>query len=176
MAKSKKPKKLKPGRTHFQFSKEQRISIVGEIQSGKLTRKEAKEKYKITGHGTLNSWLLRYGSNTEGVIRKQYNRADQRLTAYKVVTGELTVDEAARAMQVGREAVSNWVRTYRNDIHQHSVPAVASPPPKQLGKSNKIQQKALNELKLKVASLEMMIDIAEKDLKIDIRKKSGTKQ
>jgi hypothetical protein len=45
MAKSKKSKKLKYDRTHLQFSKEQRISIVGEIESCKLTRKEAREKY-----------------------------------------------------------------------------------------------------------------------------------
>jgi hypothetical protein len=40
----------------------------------------------------------------------------------------------------------------------------------------KALQKQVEMLKLKVEALETMIDIAEKQLKIDIRKKSGTKQ
>ncbi len=50
MAKSKKNKKY--DRTHLQFSKEQKIKIVQEIDSGQLTKKEAMEKYNIVGHAT----------------------------------------------------------------------------------------------------------------------------
>jgi transposase-like protein len=176
MAKSKKSKKLKYDRAHFQFSKEQKISIVKEIESGKLTRKEAREKYNIVGHGTLNSWLLQYSSNPEGMIGKQHKKAEQRLAAYKIVTGESTVDEISLAMGLTRGTVSGWVRKYKNDVQQNPLPPVASSQSKQVGNSDRGQQKALGELKLKVAGLEMMIDIAEKELKIDIRKKSGTKQ
>jgi hypothetical protein len=34
----------------------------------------------------------------------------------------------------------------------------------------------IEEQKLKIAGLEAMIDVAEKELNIDIRKKSGTRQ
>ncbi|MNF06951.1 hypothetical protein D3C87_1991320 [compost metagenome] len=37
-------------------------------------------------------------------------------------------------------------------------------------------QKALMEANLKIKALDTMIDIAEEQLKIDIRKKSGAKQ
>jgi hypothetical protein len=37
-------------------------------------------------------------------------------------------------------------------------------------------QKALEMANLKITSLEIMIDIAEDELNVDIRKKSGTKQ
>jgi hypothetical protein len=37
-------------------------------------------------------------------------------------------------------------------------------------------QKALAESELKIAALNTLIDIAEEQLKIDIRKKSGAKQ
>lgn len=37
-------------------------------------------------------------------------------------------------------------------------------------------RKALEESNLKILALETMIDIAEEQLKINIRKKSGTKQ
>lgn len=37
-------------------------------------------------------------------------------------------------------------------------------------------QQEINELRMKIVVLEAMIDIAEKELKIDVRKKPGTKQ
>ena len=170
----KKDKKLVFDRTHFRFSKEQKIKIVEEIEAGLLTRKEAMEKYNIIGHQTLNSWLIQFGSSPDDVVKKQYKKADQRLAAYKIVSGEDTVDQLARTMKVSVGTVSMWVRKFKNEVplkaktsNKRKVQEATS--------SSKEQQKELEELRLKVAGLEMMIDIAEKDLKIDIRKKSGTK-
>lgn len=174
MAKS---KKIKYERAHLHFSKEQKIRIVQEIESGQLTRKEAMEKYNIVGHGTLNSWLLQYCNNPEGVVRKLYKKADQRLAAYKIITGESAVDELARSMQIASNTVSGWVRKYRKDVQQKPPSTTKEKSKEQpTGTIDKAQQKELEELRLKVAGLEMMIDIAEKELKIDIRKKPGTKQ
>lgn len=169
-------KKLTYDRAHFHFAREQKIKIVQEIETGQLTRKEAMKKYNVVGHQTLNGWLLQFGTNPENVARKKYNKADQRLAAYQIVTGETTVADIARKMRVAPNTVSGWVRTYKNDV-QH-LPPSASKKKRQVKATDldKGQQKELEELRLKVAGLEMMIDIAEKDLKIDIRKKSGTKQ
>jgi transposase len=171
-----KEKKLKYDRAHLHFSKEQKIKIVQEIESGQLTRKEAMEKYNVVGNATLNSWLRQYCDNPEGVVRKKYEKADQRLAAYKILTGESTVDEIARVMQIGSNTVSGWVRKYRKDVQQKPPSTPKKTSQEQVTSLDKDQQKELAELRLKVAGLEMMIDIAEKDLKIDIRKKSGTKQ
>ena len=51
----------------------------------------------------------------------------------------------------------------------------SSEDPKQLKQQLKEAQAQLEQLKLKNAALETMISIAEKQLKIEIRKKSGTK-
>lgn len=171
-----KSKKIKYERAHLHFSKEQKIRIVQEIESGQLTRKEAMEKYNIVGHGTLNSWLLQYSINPEGVIRKQYKKADQRLAAYKIVTGESTVDEIARSMEIATSTVSGWVRKYKNDVQKKTPSTVKEKSLEHSTEVDKSKQKEIEELKLKVAGLEMMIDIAEKELKIDIRKKPGTKR
>lgn len=170
----KKDKKLVFDRTHFRFSKEQKIKIVEEIEAGQLTRKEAMEKYNIIGHQTLNSWLVQFGSNPDDVVKKQYKKADQRLAAYKIVSGEDTVDQVARAMKVSVGTVSMWVRKFKNEVPPKSNTSSKEKDQK-ASSLNEDQQKELEELLLKVAGLEMMIDIAEKDLKIDIRKKSGTK-
>lgn len=173
---SKSRKKIEYNRDHLHFSKEQKVRIVQEIESGQLTRKEAMEKYNIVGHGTLNSWLLQYCQNPEGVLRKQYKKADQRLAAYKIITGEATVDEIARSMQITISTVSGWVRKYKRDVGQKSSPTEKLEIREYEKDLDKAKQKEIEELKLKVAGLEMMIDIAEKELKIDIRKKPGTKQ
>lgn len=173
MAKS---KKIKYDRTHLQFSKEQKIKIVQEIDSGQLTKKEAMEKYNIVGHATLYSWLYQFGKNPEGVVRKTHKKADQRLAAYKVIMGESTMEEIARSMQVSPAAVYKWVRRYKTDIQPQSSPTGKQEVQDPGKDSDKAKQKEIEELKLKVAGLEMMIDIAEKELKIDIRKKPGTKQ
>jgi len=176
MAKSKKSKKLKYDRAHYQFSKEQKVSIVREVESGQLTRKEAMEKYNVVGRGTLNSWLLQYSSNPEGIIRKQHKKADQRLAAYKIIVGESTVEEISVTMQVARDTIWGWIKKYKNDVQQNLSPSIARHQDESLSNPGEMQQIVLEELKLKIAGLEMMIDIAEKELKIDIRKKSGTKQ
>jgi transposase len=70
--------------------------------------------------------------------------------------------------------ISKWVRRYSSDYDQMS-----NIPPKDTsitGSREKELQKALEEAQMKVICLETMIDIAEKELKVSIRKKSGTKQ
>ena len=171
-----KRKKIEFKRDHLHFSKEQKIRIVQEVESGQLTRKEAMEKYNIVGHNTLNSWLRQFGHNPKGIIRSQHKKSDQRLAAYRIITGESTIDEVARSMQIAPETVSGWVKKYRTDVEQKPSPAKKLDTQEHEKDSDKAQQKELEELRLKVAGLEMMIDIAEKELKIDIRKKPGTKQ
>lgn len=171
-----KSKKIEFTRDHLQFSKEQKLRIVQEVESGQLTRKEAMEKYNIIGHNTLNSWLLQFGNNPEGVVRKSHKKADQRLAAYKVITGKSTMEEIARSMQVSPAAVYKWVRKYKTDIQPQASPTDKQEVQDLEKDSDKAKQKEIEELKLKVAGLEMMIDIAEKELKIAIRKKPGTKQ
>jgi len=172
----KKDKKLVFDRTHFRFSKEQKVKIVEEIEAGQLTRKEAMEKYNIIGHQTLNSWLIQFGSSPDDVVKKQYKKADQRLAAYKIVSGEDTIDQVARTLKVSVGTVSMWVRKFKNEVPPKSNTSDKAKKDQEVSSLSKDQQKELEELRLKVAGLEMMIDIAEKDLKIDIRKKSGTKQ
>jgi hypothetical protein len=48
--------------------------------------------------------------------------------------------------------------------------------PKDLQADNEALKKALEEAQLKVAALNTLIDVAEEQLKINIRKKPGAKQ
>jgi transposase-like protein len=156
------------------FSKELRIKIVKEVESGQLTRHEALAKYNILSTKTLNAWLVRYGIS-EDPINIRHSTVVRRQAAYRVITGEATAYDIAREMKISPGLVRAWVRKFRKAIH-HEGQSQNSGTGASLSQVDNAHQKDLQDLKLKVAALEMMIDIAEKELKIEIRKKSGTKQ
>ncbi len=79
--------------------------------------------------------------------------------------------------------VSSWVTIFGKDITNLTVrkPAKKSDPDKQVGldaMAQRIQdlENALEEEKLKNVAANMMINVAERDLNISIRKKPGAKQ
>ena len=153
------------------LTKEQKLKIVSEIESCQIDRKEASTKYNICGK-TINTWIVQYGSSDD-LVGKKYSQSERRHAAYKVITGEITTQHAARQLKVSPGTVMGWVGKFRNDIPNQNrkvdIQPEASP------SSLQVDQKEIQELKIKVAALEMMVDIAERELKIEIRKKFGTK-
>jgi len=152
------------------FNQDERKKIVQEVESGQLSIREAMTKYNIINKNTLRSWLLKYGSNPTSILKEKLTQADRRKAAYEVIYKEATPAEVAAQMGVGLFSVWGWVRKYRDEVTLGN--------PKKVPQSalHSDQQNQIDDLKLKVAALEMMIDIAEKELHIEIRKKSGTKQ
>jgi transposase len=166
------PRKVKfvKERSNQVFSKEQRIQIVRDIENGLLTREEAMRKYNIVATNTLLSWMLRYAANPEKVLSRKISQAEKRTLAYRILNKETTPAEVAVEHGLGLHSIWGWVRNAKKEIQLHkNTPATALA---QL----KNEQREIEDLRLKVAALEMMIDIAQKELNIDIRKKSGTKQ
>lgn len=163
-------KKIKFKRKHRIFSKEQRIKIVQEIESNQLSRAEAMEKYNIVNTSTLQSWILRYGSGEGAAKTRPIGKIEKRQAAYKVIAGEATVHDIAREMNVGLHTVWSWIRTAKDDI------SLGKPIKKVDATALAANQQQVEDLRLKITVLETMIDLAEKELNIDIRKKSGTKQ
>jgi|SRR5688572_22934214 transposase-like protein len=159
-------------RTYLIFTQDERLKIVHEIESGQLSFREALTKYNIINKNTLRSWLLKYGSNPNSILKSKTTPADRRRAAYQVIYKEATPAQVAAQMGVGLFSIWAWVRKYRNEVNQNDSPAKEGSRSVQQSE----QKSEIENLKLKVAALEMMIDIAEKELNIDIRKKSGTKQ
>ena len=154
------------------FSQDERLKIVQEVESGQLSFRQALTKYNIINKNTLRSWLLKYGSNPNSILKSKITQADRRKAAYQIIYKEATPAEVAAQMGVGLFSVWGWARKYRNEVNQKD--SVTNETPRSAQQSE--QKNEIENLKLKVAALEMMIDIAEKELDIDIRKKSGTKQ
>ena len=73
--------------------------------------------------------------------------------------------------------VYNWHKKYSSEIEEikNDIPMADTSDQNSTDERIKQLEKALEKAKLKILGLETMIDVAESELKIEIRKKSGTK-
>lgn len=169
-------------RDHKQSRYDRRLilKIVKEIEAG-LPRKEANRIYGL-GKSTLHGWMRDYGSQDyqENMKRRTYNSLLKRTVIAAIEQGRLTVKEAKIAHNIKTEKIiRSWIAQYKTEkveicIEKPSVLAKDKKTKKDLEKEALLQ--ALKEAELKIKALNTLIDVAEDQLKIDIRKKSGAKQ
>lgn len=120
-----------------------------------------------------------------------YDQAFKSTICLEVLWGNLSYSEARSAYGIkGQGTIPRWVKQYQNqtvsgnlhsmnvkDSNTHGInPEEGGDKSEDLQKKNHELEAALKMAKLKITALETLIDIAESDLNIDIRKKSGTKQ
>jgi len=111
------------------FSDVLKHRIIQEIESGSISKEEARRRYRIRGKSAILKWMRKFGYEPD--------------------------TEPATLMKKSQEL---------------------SDDPKELKGRIKELEKALEQAKLKSEFYTTMIDIAEKEFKIPIRKKSVTKQ
>ncbi|MCB9314709.1 MAG: transposase [Lewinellaceae bacterium] len=114
---------------------------------------------------------------------KNYNRYPndfKRKVALEYLSGRFSYAVAAEEYGLkDKGVVKEFVKWYRrnSELSQttDTVP-MAKPKAKSPTSKERELQKRIKDLELKVEALETMIDIAEEQLHIDIRKKSGSQQ
>lgn len=114
---------------------------------------------------------------------KQYNRYPndfKRKVAQEYLSGRFSYAVAAEEYGLkDRNVVREFVKWYRrnSELSQttDTVPMAKSKANSRTSKEQELQ-KRIKDLELKVEALETMIDIAEEQLHIDIRKKSGSQR
>lgn len=166
-----KEKNEEGSRAFRMFSKEERKKIVALVELGEITRMQAMQQYGIADPDTLRSWILRYSVNAESILGKNFTKADKRQAAYRILSGEISNSQLAIELSVDPSSLRRWVRDLKSETGYSKASKNLPCSPEMI-----CQIQAVEELQLKVAALNMMIDVAEKELGIDIRKKSGTKQ
>ena len=151
----------------FNFSETQILKIVEEVQNG-LTRKEACIKYGM-GYSTIGKWMKKYGA----IKRVKVSGHQKREIIRAVTEGRMTIKEAQLATNVASpSSIRAWIRQVRKKSTDIAAKNKTSMPP-----VNTIDpEKELAAARLKIAALETMIDMAEEQFKISIRKKPGAKQ
>ena len=169
-------------REHKQSRYDKRLilKVVKEVESG-LPRKEANRIYGL-GKNTLYGWMRDYGSMNyqQNIKRKSYTNLQKRTVVTAIEQGRMSIKEAQTAYGVKNEKIiRNWLAQYKTEKVELCIitePVMAKKNKPFSDAQAEALQKALEEAELKIKALNTLIDVAEEQLKIDIRKKSGAKQ
>jgi transposase-like protein len=139
------------------------MQIVQEVESGSLSPKQACIKYGM-GYGTITVWMGKYGSVAK---RRVFTQQQKRSVVRSVIDGRVTKKEACIANQIEQGLLNVWIRKYKEESGELPTSNL---------ETSASQTDELREAQLRIRALETMIDIAEEEFKISIRKKSGAKQ
>lgn len=142
--------------------------IVKEIEEKRTSIEEIKQKYGAVKSSTLKKWVNVYGSGSFPTKRRMIALDTKLQAVYEFESGELTLKEIMRKYKISDNTVKLWQKKYAGSSQEkkNNLDEV----------DEKQSRKQIRELKLKVYALETMIDLAEKQYRIAIRKKFGTKQ
>lgn len=110
----------------------------------------------------------------------RYPKTLKRKVAQEYLSGKFSYAVAAEEYGLkNKDVVKEFVRWYRKSQYLEKMEPVpeklASQDPYSECERLKALEAELAAAKLKISSLETLIDLAESELQIDIRKKSGTK-
>lgn len=144
-----------------------------------VCRKEIREKFNL-GSQTLDSWMRRYGSQEyQQNKRRIYSKKERRAVINAVLHQGMSYREAQVAFGLcSVDSVRRWVKESLEE--KPDLCEVVNP----MAKNKKEQEpgdvaalrRELELAKLKIEALNTLIDVAEDQLKIDIRKKSGARR
>ena len=162
------------------FSKQVIRQIVQAVERGG-TRRELTNRYGMS-KSTLSDWMREYGSPAYHARIKPLTVADRRSMVRKIEEGSMTVAEAKIAFNI---STTQTVKKYLRDAEKEKAELrrISTLMDKNEARSEAISsedaealKKALQEAELKIKALNTLIDVAEDQFKIPIRKKPGAKQ
>ena len=158
--------------------------VLEQIHTG-MPRQVACDQYNINRE-TLKKWIdadrLGIGS---GTLKRPVTIQFKRSVVRAVESGRLSVTDAQRSFGIGSpKTIKIWIQQLNQQNDDLAIVNDSEMNKKKPAKGNstddnqgiKALQKALEDAQLKIAALNTLIDVAEEQLKINIRKKPGAKQ
>jgi len=158
------------------------VQVLEEIRNG-VPRRQICDQYNIKME-TLKNWIEkdRLGFGSEKINRTVPNQV-KRSVVRAIENGRLTIREAQITHGIrSASAIRKWAKQFQQENDELAIVKDSGMKKKKPTNSTdnnqdiKALQKALEEAQLKVAALNTLIDVAEEQLKINIRKKPGAKQ
>jgi transposase-like protein len=147
------------------------VQIVKEVEEG-LPRKEACLIHGMA-YCTINEWMRKFGSgNGRSVFSDQLKRKVVR----SIQEQKITKLQAQKLYKVNKKTLNTWLFNAKKEEAELVTSKDNNMPPTSIAGSVVDLDKQLNDANLKIKALETMIDIAEQQFKISIRKKPGAKQ
>lgn len=114
--------------------------------------------------------------------RGTISKSEKRWIVREIQSGRMSIGEARERFELDskdpKSLIDSWIKRYSSDIVL-TLPIMTEKERQKLDAAQKRMkelEKQLEDAQMKNIALEMMIDIAEEQLKVVIRKKSGTKQ
>ncbi|MBK3517837.1 transposase [Carboxylicivirga marina] len=156
--------------------------LVSKIESGEISIDDVMIKYNIRHKSNITKWLIKFGENKEEYLsQKREHLAPQQkikiLSEYN--PEEQTVKQYCEEVGITATTFRRWEKLYSCNLNQTrtvKMRPVSEKTIKKISEGNAEFIKELEDARLKIAGLETMINLAEKDLNVSIRKKYGTKQ
>ena len=156
------------------------LEVVKQIETGKISVKEVATQYEV-GPVTVKNWLKKY-SQIPGLIqsKKRIPKEEKRKVVREIEQGITSRKEAAQYFEVDYSTINHWVSEYSCKVKTVPIQmqefTIENRPSSTAQDDNKQLKFTVKELELKVAALETILDLAEKEFRLAIRKNFGTKQ
>jgi transposase len=155
--------------------------IVKAIEGGML-RKDVCLVYGVS-RSTVSDWMAAYASDAYKATKKAHLKQVHKRSMIRAIReGRMTVQEAKLAYNMpSYTAIIRLLRAEQENseltgCNQVSMDKEADNQPKEEDEEKKALQQALEEAQLKIKALNTLIDVAEDQFKIPIRKKPGAKR
>ena len=162
------------------LNKQAILEIVRAVERG-ATRREVTTRYGVS-KSTVSGWMREYGSSSYLSRIKPLSVTDRRSLVRNVEEGRMTLLEARTAYNlISTITVRRYLReAEREKAELHRIATVMGKnevrPEAISSQDVKALKKALEEAELKIKALNTLIDVAEEQFKIPIRKKAGARQ
>ncbi|MDR6781530.1 transposase [Pedobacter africanus] len=171
---SKEIKGEKYGRHYLESFKK---SIVAEIEREGHAIKMVCERHNLSVN-TVHRWIDNYASsNYFESKRKRRSPAEKNKIIREIISGRSTIGEAQLKYQIDcRDTITLWLREYKKAQRELSAIPVETKAVTDQQPGGAEILKELEMARVKIRALEIMIDIAGDQFKVDIRKKFGAKQ
>lgn len=154
------------------------IQKIVEAIEGGMRRSEVCLVYGVS-RSTVSDWMREYGSACYKVSKKGHlNNAQKRSMIRAIREGRMTLQEARLAYHMkSYKAIITLLRQEKENSELGDLmDTKADNVPQEEDEEKKALRKALEEAELKIKALNTLIDVAEDQLKVTIRKKPGAKQ
>jgi len=168
------PAPKKGGRSYDKLA----IQKIVEAIEGGMRRSDVCLIYGVS-RSTVSDWMREYGSASYKVSKQGHlNNAQKRSMVRAIREGRMTLQEAKLAYNMKSYAaiIRLLQKEKENSELRTDMEAKANDTPKSEDEEKKALQQALEEAQLKIKALNTLIDVAEDQFKIPIRKKPGAKQ
>jgi transposase len=114
--------------------------------------------------------------------KPRYNITFKRHVANRYLHGNLSLRQVSEIFNLPYQSICRWAQQFSCELAD-KIEVIISPMTEQeqqqfdaVKKQNELLQKVLEQEQLKNFALETMIDLAQSELGIDLRKNSGAKQ